>query len=302
MKPEFVRKKLFISLLAVSLMLVGQISHGEGGTPTGQPEFAADDGDWINLFDGESLHGWLPKVRGFPAGENPWKTFRVEDGNLVVSYEDYTVFEEQFGHLFYQTPYSHYRLQLEYRFIGEPTPGTPDWAIRNSGAMLHAQAPDSMPAEQDFPISIEFQFLGGYPGGPDRATGNLCTPGTHVTIEGVFTETHCIDSTSEMLMGDQWVSAEALVLGDESITHFINGEEVLNYAEPVTGGDVVSGYDPAMKPEGMPLGSGFIALQSEGHRVEFRNIRLLNLKGCSNPHARNYRAWYVVDDPEVCAY
>lgn len=272
------------------------------GSNAGADSLQAEDSDWIDLFDGETLNGWIAKVRGYPAGENPLNTFRVEDGNLVVSYDDYEVFEEQFGHLFYQTPYSHYRLQLEYRFVGEPTPGTADWAIRNSGAMLHSQAPDSMPADQDFPISIEFQFLGGYEDALVRPTGNLCTPGTHVDIDDVFTQDHCINSSSETFMGDEWVSAGALVLGDTEITHFINGEKVLHYTNPVTGGGVVSGHDPAMKPEGATLGSGYIALQSEGHRVEFRNIRLLNLKGCKNPHARNYRDWYVVDDPEACAY
>lgn len=266
------------------------------------PGYQAGPGDWVSLFDGETLDGWTPKVRGYPVGENPLDTFRVEEGNLVVSYDDYELFEERFGHLFYRTPYSHYRLQLEYRFVGEPTPGTPEWAIRNSGVMLHAQAPESMPAEQDFPISIEFQFLGGYEGGPYRVTGNLCTPGTHVTLEGEFTLTHCITANSAMPMGDHWISAEALVLGDREITHYIDGAPVLRYNDPVTGGGMVFGHDPAMKPEDAPLGSGYIALQSEGHRVEFRNIRLLNLKGCMNPHASNYRAWYVEDDPVACAY
>jgi hypothetical protein len=36
--------------------------------------------------------------------------------------------------------------------------------------------------------------------------------------------------------------------------------------------------------------------------VEFRNIRLLNLKGCMNPHASNYETWFVEDDPEACRF
>jgi hypothetical protein len=257
---------------------------------------------WIDLFDGESLDGWIPKVRGYPAGENPLDTFRVEDGKLVVSYDGYESFDGRFGHLFYETPYSHYRLKLEYRFVGDPTPGTEAWAIRNSGAMLHAQAPETMPAEQDFPISVEFQFLGELNRGKKRTTGNLCTPGTHVTVEGKFTEDHCIERSPVSLFGDQWVQAEALVLGADRAVHFIGDTQVSEYTDIVTGGGVVSGHDPAMKPEGEPLGAGHIALQSEGHRVEFRNIRLLNLKGCMNPHASNYETWYVEDDPEACRY
>lgn len=257
---------------------------------------------WIELFDGQSLDGWTPKVRGYPAGENPLDTFRVEDGKLVVSYDDYETFDNRFGHLFYQTPYSHYRLSLEYRFVGEPATGTESWAFRNSGAMLHSQAPETMPPDQDFPISLEAQFLGGLVEGEHRPTGNLCTPGTHVTIDGVFTEEHCIWSSSPTIYGDGWVRAEALVLGSERVVHFINGEAVLEFTDPVTGGGVVSEHDPAMKPEGSPLGEGYISLQSEGHRIEFRNIRLRNLKGCTNPHASNYGSWYIEDDPSACAY
>lgn len=267
-----------------------------------QPGSGAPESAWIDLFDGETLNGWTPKVRGYATGENALNTFRVEDGKLVVSYQDYETFDGRFGHLFYETPYSHYRLKLEYRFVGEATPGTEAWAIRNSGAMLHAQAPGTMTKAQDFPISIEFQFLGDLGVGKRRYTGNLCTPGTHATIDGQFTEDHCIERSRTFVNGDFWVEAEALVLGDERVVHAINGLPVIEYGDIVTGGGVVSGHDPAMKPEGAPLGEGYIALQSEGHRVEFRNIRLLNLKGCMNPQASNAEPWFVEDDPEACRF
>ena len=270
-------------------------------TPSPPLADASEDG-WIELFDGESLDGWIPKVRGYPAGENPLDTFRVEDGAIVVSYDDYETFDDRFGHLFYEIPYSHYRLKLEYRFVGDPLADTPGWAVRNSGVMLHAQAPATMPAEQDFPISVEFQFLGGLEAGVARPTGNLCTPGTHVTMDGAFTEEHCLDRSPITNWGDGWVEAEATVLGGDRIVHRINGEVVTEYTNVVTGGGVVSGHDPGMKPEGVPLTAGRIALQSEGHRVEFRNIRLLNLKGCMNPHASNYAPWFVEDDPEACRF
>ena len=171
-----------------------------------------DDENWVSIFDGKTLDGWIPKVRGYPVGENPHDTFRVVDGALTVSYDGYENFDRQYGHVFFDTPYTHYRVRLEYRFLGEPFHDTEDWAIRNSGIMLHSQDPNTMPPEQDFPISIEFQFLGGLVEGEARPTGNLCTPGTHVTLDGVFTEEHCINSRSPTFMGDQWVQAEALVL------------------------------------------------------------------------------------------
>ncbi len=88
-----------------------------------------------------------------PAGENYGNTFRVEDGLLKVRYDKdkYEKYDEKFGHLFTDKSYSHYRLRVEYRFVGEQCPGGPGWAIRNSGMMLHCEDPAGMTLDQDFP-------------------------------------------------------------------------------------------------------------------------------------------------------
>jgi hypothetical protein len=240
----------------------------------GTPVLAAE---WQPLFNGENLNGWLPKVRGEAFGEDERRTFRVEDGLLTVSYEDYDRFDNRFGHLFYMTPYSHYRLRLEYRFIGEQAPGGEEWAFRNSGVMVHSQDPRTMPPAQDFPISVEVQFLGGRGDGRDRPTANVCTPGTHIVLDGVFTETHCVAAAAPTVHDDRWVSIEVLVRGDEEVVHLVDGVPVIAYGGLTTGGGVVSGHDPAQKPEGAALRSGFIALQSESHPIQFRNVELLDL-------------------------
>jgi hypothetical protein len=237
----------------------------------------AEKGGWVPLFDGESLDGWTPKIRGYEAGVNFADTFRVEDGLLTVSYDGYDKFDNRFGHLFYERPFSHYRLRVEYRFVGEHKPDVEEWAWRNSGVMLHSQSPQSMPAGQDFPISLEAQFLGGLVEGEPRPTANLCTPGTHVDYQGRFEEEHCLWSNSDTFYGDQWVTVEVLVEGAEHFVHYVNGEAVIEYENAVTGGGVVSGHDPAMKPEGEPLGQGYISLQSEGHPIQFRRVEILDL-------------------------
>ncbi len=244
------------------------------------PARAGCDGDWQPLFNGRDLDGWTAKIRGYPAGENFADTFRVEDGLLTVSYDGYDRFDERFGHLFYARPFSHYRLRVEYRFVAEPAPGAPAWAWRNSGAMLHAQSPGSMRRDQDFPISLELQFLGGLEPGVARPTGNLCTPGTHVVIGGQRVEQHCIEAAAPTVYGDEWVLAEALVLGDERIVHYVGGEAVLEYARPTTGGGVVSGHDESLLRAGARLPGGFIALQSEGHPIQFRRVELVDLGDC----------------------
>ena len=233
--------------------------------------------EWIPLFNGKDLTGWTPKIRDYDLGENFGDTFRVEDGVLKVAYDQYTDFGERFGHLFY-TPetFSHYRLRVEYRFVGEQVPGGPGWAVRNSGVMVHGQSPESMAKDQRFPASIEVQLLGG-DGTSDRPTANLCTPGTHVVMDGELVTRHCTNSRSQTYHGDQWVTAEIEVRGNEVIRHFVNGEPVLEYTQPQ-----LDEKDPdAQKLLGAGaekmLERGTISIQSESHPVEFRKIELLRL-------------------------
>jgi len=231
-------------------------------------------GEWIELFDGKTLDGWVPKIRGYPAGENALDTFRVVDGAITVVYDNYDAFDARYGHLFFETPYSHYRLRLEYRFFGEQAPGGEGWAWRNSGVMFHAQAPESMPDGQDFPISIEFQFLGGRGDGEARPTAAMCSPGTEVDIGGGQAPDHCMPAAAPTVDGDGWVRVELLVEGADHVVHYVEGAPVIEYGNLRFGGGVVSGHDPAMKPDGEPLSGGYIALQSESHPIQFRNIAL----------------------------
>lgn len=237
----------------------------------------APDGRWISLFNGKDLDGWTPKITGSDIGENFANTFRVEDGLLKVSYDGYDKFEGRFGHLFYKEPYSNYRLRVEYRFVGEQTPGGPGWAVRNSGLMLHSQDPKGMRKEQEFPVSIEAQLLGG-DGRNDRTTGNVCTPGTHIVMGGELVTRHCTSSRSKTYHGDRWVTAEFEVRGGGTVRHLIEGETALEYEKPQLDD---SDADARRLIEGgadRALTGGYIALQAESHPVEFRRIEILPLE------------------------
>ena len=233
--------------------------------------------NWVPLFNGKDLAGWTPKIRYEEYGEDSRNTFRVKDGLLQVGYENYEEFNETFGHLFYKTPYSNYRIRVEYRFTGEQLKGGPGWAYRNSGIMVHGQDPETMVLDQDFPVSIEVQLLGG-DGTGERTTGNLCTPGTHVFIDGELFKPHCTKSNSKTYQGEQWVTAEVEVRGHEVIRHIINGEKVLEYEKPILDGAHAEASKLIEKADGkIELSGGTISLQSESHPVEFRKVEILNL-------------------------
>lgn len=261
----------------------------------------ADKEEWKQLFNGKDLSGWDIKIRNYDLNDNFGNTFRVEDGKIVTRYDQYDNFKQRYGHLFYKENFSFYRVAVEYRFVGQQPAGGEGWAERNSGIMVHGQTAASLGKDQDFPISIEVQLLGGLDKG-ERSTCNLCTPGTNVVMDGKLVTRHCINSTSKTYNGDQWVRAEVLVLGDSLIQHFVNGEMVLDYQKPQIGGGTVSGFDPAQKPDGKLLAEGSISLQSESHPVEFRVVELLNLKGCMDPKANNFKSYFVKEDNSLCTY
>lgn len=235
--------------------------------------------DWIQLFNGRDLTGWTPKIRGYAAGDNFGRTFRVENGVLKVSYDAYDEFGDRFGHLFYNKPFSRYVLAAEYRFVGQQAKGGRDWAYKNSGLMIHGQPVATMGKDQDFPISLEVQLLGGRETG-ERPTGNLCTPGTNVWMNGTLVTEHCIDAKAPTFRGEEWVRVEVEVHGHGRIVHRVNGQPVIEYEKPEIGGGVVSGFDPAVKQDGKPLSEGSISLQSESHPIEFRKVELLDLSRC----------------------
>lgn len=227
---------------------------------------------WVDLFNGKDLEGWKVKITGHAVGDNYKNTYRVEDGILKVSYDEYEKFDGKFGNLFYKTPFSNYLLRVEYRFVGDQVPGGPGWAFRNSGIMIHSQSPESMSKDQNFPVSIEVQTLGG-DGTHERSTGNLCTPGTNVVMNDKLITQHCTNSTSETYHGDQWVTLEVEVHGNQQIKHIVNGKIVLDYNQPQ--------LDPKdanakklIKDQDLMLDEGYIALQAESHPVQFRKVQI----------------------------
>lgn len=259
------------SVLALALVLQGCVQNRRNATNDSKEQ-------WVKLFNGKDLDGWVVKIKGHALNDNYKNTFRVVNGVIQVNYDGYDDrFNESFGHLFYKKEFSNYKLRLQYRFTGEQVKDGAGWATRNSGVMLHSQNPESMTLDQDFPISVEVQLLGGL-GIDERSTGNLCTPGTHVEIDGQLVTDHCVSSSSTTYHGDQWVQLEVLVLNDSVISHMINGEKVLTYNNPQIGGGNVNIDEDLLKTQqGNPLKKGYISLQSESHPVEFNNIELLEL-------------------------
>lgn len=259
-------RKIIILLLALSACT--------GATKTKSQ--SERNGEWISIFNGKNLDGWIPKVAGDSAGVNTLNTFRVEDGILKVSYDQYgNQFKNRYGHLFYHEKLSHYKLRVEYRFVGELLPDAEKFCYRNSGVMVHSQSAESMGIDQYWPVSLETQLLGSTDS-VKQLNANLCTPGTTVWHKGQLTMDHIIPSTSLYYMNDEWVTVEIIVDESKSISHVMAGDTVLHCSMPQIGGDLKPENYPV--PDGTILDSGYIALQAEGQPIEFRKVELMKLE------------------------
>ncbi|MGV3707953.1 MAG: DUF7133 domain-containing protein [Gemmatimonas sp.] len=257
---------------------------------------------WQPLFNGRDLKDWDIKFAQHPLGENFRNTFRVEDGMLKVRYDGWDDFKGEFGHIFYKQPFSHYIVAVEYRFVGDQVKGAGagnSWAIRNNGIMVQSQSAASMGMNQDFPISLEVQLLGGL-GSGTRTTANLCTPGTHVVMNEKLVTAHCTNSASVTYNGDQWVRVEAMVLGDSVVKHIVNGDTVMVYSKPQMGGGQANNTNPGVLENGKLLKEGYITLQAETAPIDFRKVELVNLVGCMDPKDANYKSYFVKSNPAAC--
>jgi len=271
--------------------------------------------NWEVIFNGKDLKDWKIKFANQNLNVNYKNTFQIRDSVLKVVYDNYDSFDNNYAQIYYKKPYSYYKLKFEYRFTGNQTRGGAGWAKRNGGIMIHSRSPESNDFSQSCPVSIEVQLLGGLSKG-ERPTGNLCTPGTAVIMNEKINYNHCILSNSKTYNGDQWVKGEIIVYGGETITHVIENDTVLVYNKPQIGGGFVdsklgdidwtsNGVENKeywISKEGEILESGYIALQAESHPVDFRNIRLLNLCGCMDSNAKNYKSYFIKENNSECIY
>ncbi|MCL6265409.1 3-keto-disaccharide hydrolase [Flagellimonas myxillae] len=201
------------------------------------------------LFNGKNLEGWhmdVPKLDSLP---NSPKPFVVREGILVS-------LGEPRGHLITDSTFKDYRLEVEYRFPGEPG---------NCGVLVHASTPKSL--YQMFPKSLEVQMKHENAGdfwviveditvdnmeerrGPKNEWG---------TTEGTKRRILNLTDGSEKPLGD-WNNMVIECYRDK-IKVWLNGE-LVNYGYHAT------------------VSSGQIAIQAEGAEVEFRKLDLQNING-----------------------
>ncbi len=204
-----------------------------------------------SLFNGKDLDGWHVDVPAMDGDPNVASPFIVRNG-LLVSLGNPN------GHLITDRSFSNYRLEVEYRFPGNPG---------NCGVLVHASTPRIL--YDMFPQSIEVQMMHENAGDfwcireditvPDmeRRRGAKANWGTS---EGKERRIKNLTDGSEAPLGE-WNRMQIEVL-DRRVRVWVNGDLVND------------GYDATAN-------EGRIALQAEGAEVEFRKLMLTPIKELS---------------------
>lgn len=245
-------KNLLVLLLASILVACGQTSEPES----------------INLFDGASLTGWHIDVPAMDTAPDTTKPFLVRDGKLV------SLGNPQ-GHLITDKSYENYRLEVRYRFAGEPG---------NCGVLVHASTPRSL--YEMFPKSLEVQMMHKNAGDFWCIVEDIKVPDMEKRrgpkaewgiVEGKKRRILNLTDGSEKPLGE-WNDMVIECLEDK-IKVWVNGDLVNE------------GFDCTVT-------SGQIAVQAEGSEVEFEKIVLTPITELTeNPEEMSY--YTQADYPDV---
>lgn len=257
-----------------SFLVVAMLGALAACAPKPRILVSAPTGNWISIFNGKNLDGWTAKIAGQDLSDNYRNTFRVEDGLLKVSYQQYDKFGDRFGSLFYMTRFSHYWIRAEYRFVGSLAAGAPRWAYKNSGIQLHSQAPETMRKEQQFPVSVEFDIVGGRFLG-SQPTGDVCQNGTHVLVGGAAVKGLCSKVSDVTIRDEPWTTALAEVDGGTRVRQIVNGALVIEYTDITLDEGNTDARRLMSGGADKALTSGYVSIQSNGYPIEFRRIEVL---------------------------
>ena len=237
--------RIFFSMLTLSLTLVSNAS-AQVAAPVAKAEIAPQ-----SLFNGKDLAGWhvdVPDLDDNPKGVQP---FVVRNG-LLVSLGDPN------GHLITDAKHKNYRLEVEYRFVGEPG---------NCGVLVHASTPRAL--YKMFPKSVEVQMHHENAGDFWCIVENIEVPDMEKRrgprkdwgiVEGKGRRILNLTDDSEKPLGE-WNRMVIECLGSQ-VKVWVNGD-LVNHGKNCT------------------VSEGQIALQAEGSEVEFRKVLLTPITGLS---------------------
>ena len=221
---------------------------GSGGNPPDGSSSAVTTTGWTNLFNGKDLSGWKLYYGGSLANSN----WLVEEGAVHSSYK-------RGSDLITAKTYDDFELEFE-------------WKISkggNSGVIYRARLGDG----QAFQSGPEYQLLddAGHPNGKSLKTSTA-------SLYNMFAP----QNKSVKPVGE-WNTAKIVAYGNR-LEHWLNGSKVLeaDIDSSKWKQALASSNFKQFKQFGQTA-KGYIALQSHGFPIWFRNIRIRELDGNGKP-------------------
>jgi hypothetical protein len=240
---------------------------------------AATDG-WVNLFNGKDLTGWIPLIHLSKVGENTDSTFRpdLENNGIRVSYDKYTSGfggdKCKCGNLFYNKLLTNYRVRVTYRFFDPQVSGPPSWGKNNSGLMIFGIDPAKVTGDPIFPPIIEIQLL-GTPSAGGSTNANECEMAQFVnpTVTATHTGSCGNNKDSKAPGSGKTAPAAAVWTTIEADVHVTGDTKVYQWPDTTNAVLIIS------KPmyAGKAVTGGYLAIQSEGQPIVFKDIMLKEL-------------------------
>ncbi|MFD2257504.1 DUF1080 domain-containing protein [Luteolibacter algae] len=245
--------------------------------------FAVEEsGEWTNLFNGKDLQGWHANTggQGDETSQKANEIFTVRDGVIHIYQNADAGSKQSNANLYHESTWGKFHLQVEYRWLEKKfQPRTED--NRDAGILFHIH---THPAGV-WPPSVEMQLGDGKPG-DKYVTGDLFVLGTtradSPSDGGKYAEggemltrgqdakgrRTAVTSHVEKPVGE-WNMAEVIVHGSEKAEFILNGK-VLNTVYNMKFRD--------SNGEWKALEKGHISVQAEWAELEYRTIRIKELK------------------------
>lgn len=238
----FKNKAIFVFIFCTAALIAcGTVQSRKTG-PSNAPAYGITTNSTISLFNGKDLSGWHVDVPDMDKNPDLASPFIVRNGLLVS-------LGNPKGHLITDQVYENYRLEVEYRFPGEPG---------NCGVLIHASTPRILYGM--FPQSLEVQMQHQDAGDFWCIREDITVPDMEKrrgpkeswgSSEGKSRRIPNLTDNSEKPLG-AW-NTMVIECRKNTVKVWVNGD-LVNYGTDCT------------------ASKGQIALQAEGSEVEFRRV------------------------------
>ncbi|QTN32368.1 DUF1080 domain-containing protein [Akkermansiaceae bacterium] len=237
---------------------------------------------WTELFNGKDLTGWTACLGkgGDEKSQGTDKIFTVRDGVIHIYQGAEAGSKQSSANLYHESTWSNFRLQVEYRWLDRKfQPRTKD--DRDAGILFHIHGDPKVV----WPSSLEMQMGDGKIGSP-YVSGDLfvlgATRADSASPDGKFDPDAklvtrgggaggaraAVTVLAEKPHGE-WNTSEIVVHGSEKAEFYLNGI-LVNVIHNMKFKDA----DGKWKP----LGKGHISIQAEWAELEYRAVRVKEIK------------------------